>query len=162
MWHRIFMSSTIAAVLAVPMGCGPNTSHDDEPPGMLEYETPNARFYRLDRRVDIVGVDPMCDRSGCGMLTERAYDDLMSTLDVLDSGAEYDWPDGCPHGPPDGLLYLDGFEYSPFECSWWCSHVDLQPIAVVYLAVGSALYDQTPNINGEPYVALEPDMPCPD
>jgi hypothetical protein len=33
---------------------------------------------------------------------------------------------------------------------------------LVYFAVGSSLHGPDPNIDGEIYVALEPDMPCPE
>ena len=155
------MASIAVATIAVALGCGPEVGgDDDDPPGVLEYEIPTARFYRLDRRVDMVGVDPMVDRSGCGFLTDRAYDDLVGTLGALDSSAEYEWS-GCDYSP-NGLLYLDGFEHSPFECNWYCCHVELLSIAVAYFGVGSNIYGQRPNIDGEPYVALEPDVPCPD
>ena len=45
-------------------------------------------------------------------------------------------------------------------CSWYCCNAELLSIAVVYFAVGSNLYDQGPNIDGEIYVALDPDMTC--
>ena len=150
----------ISAIVALAVGCGPEPPDEDTPPGTLEYEIPVARFYRLDRRVDIVGVDPSVDRSGCGLLTDRAYDEFIETLETLDPNAEYTRSD-CEQSP-DGLLHLDGFEHSPFACSWYCCHVDLRPLSVVYFAVGSNLYGQQPNIDGEPYVALEPDTPCPD
>ena len=39
--------------------------------------------------------------------------------------------------------------------------LDLVPIALVYFfAIFEALYDKPPNIDGEIYVALEPDRPC--
>lgn len=155
--HEIIMISTLTIAT---LGCGPEASEGADVPGMLEYEIPTARFYRLDRRVDIVGVDPMNDRSGCGFLTDRAYEDLTGTLEGIDSNAEYTRSD-CTYSP-DGLLYIEGFTYSPFPCTWYCCHDELLPAAIVYFAVGSALYGPDPNINGEIYVALEPDNPCPD
>ena len=151
----------ISAIVGLTMGCG-SDDHDDggDPPGVLEYEIPTARFYRQDRRIDVVGVDPTVDRSGCGFLTDRAYDDLVGTLGALDSGARYDWS-GCDYRP-DGMLYLDDFEHSPFECNWYCCNVEILPIGVAYFGVVSNIYGQRPNIEGEPYVALEPDVPCPD
>lgn len=150
----------LVLAIAIVAGCGPESGGDDDPPGKLEYEDPYTQYYRLDRRVDMVGVDPEVDRSGCGFLTDRAYDDLVGTLETLDPNAEYDWSE-CESNP-NGLLYLEGFTHSPFPCSWYCAHPDLLPIAVVYFAVGGNLYDEGPSINGEIYVALEPDMPCPD
>lgn len=150
-----------AAIAALVAACGPEVGDDEgDPPGTLEYEIPTAKFYRQDRRLDIVGVDPMVDRSGCGMLTDRAYEDLTGTLDGLDPNAEYGRSD-CDYSP-DGLLYIEGFAHSPFACNWYCCHRDLLPMVVVYWAAGSSLYGQTPNIEGELYVALEPDVPCPE
>lgn len=127
---------------------------------MLEYESPTHQIYRLDRRLDIVGVDPMVDLSGCGFLTDRAYDDLTRTLSQLDPNAEYSRLD-CDYAP-EGSLYIEGFVHRPFACSWYCCHGDLLPMVIVYWAAASRLYGQDPNIDGEVYVALEPDMPCPD
>jgi hypothetical protein len=164
MRKRSAQGIVIAAIItAVAPGCSPDGGDDGEdPPGILEYEDPSARYYRLDRRVDIVAVDPMLARSGCGFLTDRAYDDLTNTLASLDSGAKYVSPDECTYGPPNGLLYLDGFDHSPFECSWYCCNEDLIWVAIVYWAAASSLSGPDPNINGEIYVAFEPDEPCPD
>lgn len=157
----MYQSIVTSAFLVAAMGCGPDVPDEDAPPGALEYEMPVARFYRLDRRVDVVGVDPAVDPSGCGLLTDRAHGDIVDTLDGLDPTAEYAWPE-CAHGPPEASIHLEGFTHSPFGCSWYCCHPDLLRIAVAYFAVGSNLDGQRPNIDGEPYVALEPDVPCPD
>lgn len=156
--YKAIVNSVLAVFLA---GCGPEDGNDEhEPPGTLEYEMPVAKFYRLERRVEMVGVDPSVDPSGCGFLTDRAYEDLAGALDGLDPNAEYAPPE-CEYSP-EASVYLEGFTRSPFGCSWYCCHRDLLPIAVVYFAVGSTLDGPDPNINGEIYVALEPDMPCPD
>ncbi len=157
--NKAIVISTLTAAIA---GCGPEVGDDgdeDEPPGTLEYEMPVAKFYRLDRRVDMVGVDPAVDSSGCGFLTDRAYQDLVGALERLDPDAEYDWPE-CEYDP-EASVYLDDFTHSPFGCSWYCCHPDLLNIAIVYFAVGSTLDGPDPNIDGEIYVALEPDQPCP-
>jgi hypothetical protein len=152
----------VFSVLAlVAPGCGPEHGEGgDEPPGTLEYEIPTARFYRLERRVDMIGVDPAVDSSGCGFLTDRAYQDLVSALDQIDPNAEYMAPE-CEYDS-EGMVHLEGFTHGPFACSFYCCHPDLLPIAVVYFAVGSTLDGPDPNIDGEIYVALEPDVPCPD
>lgn len=156
-WRR----GVISILAALVLGCGPEVDDDEgAPPGTLEYEDPLARYHRLDRRVDIIGLDPMVDHSGCGFLTDRAYDELLEALGTLDSQAEYATSECEYEG--DGLVYLEGFTHSPFSCTWYCCHLDLLPVAVVYFAVGSNLDGQYPNIDGEPYVALEPDMPCPE
>jgi hypothetical protein len=155
------ITSGIAALLT---GCGPEV--DDEvgaPPGILEYEDPYARYYRSDRRMDVVAVDPMLGRSGCGLLTDRAYDDLTNTIAALDPSLDYRVQTGCPQsGPPKDLLYIEGFDHSPFSCAWYCCHEELIRATTVYFAVGSNLWGQYPAVDGEPYVALEPVMPCPD
>ncbi|MCX4239656.1 hypothetical protein [Paraliomyxa miuraensis] len=153
---------TIVALVITFAGCGPEI--DDDPPGTLEYEDPFARYYRLERRVDIVAKDPMLARSGCGFLTDRAYDDLMNTIDALDPSVDYGVHPECSQTAPpaDDWFYIEGFTHSPFLCAWYCCHPDLIRAATVYFVVGSNLFDQRPNIDGEPYVALEPDMPCPE
>jgi len=155
----IVMTFTVAA-----FSCGPEVDDADDPPGKLEYEDPFLRYYRLDRRVDMVAIDPMLSRSGCGFLTDRAYGDLMSTYGALDPNVDYGAYPDCPHtGPPrDNRVYLDGHEYSPFECAWYCCHPDLIRAAIVYWAAATSLDGPDPNINGEIYVALEPEIPCPN
>jgi hypothetical protein len=155
--------SVIPIIAAVVVGCGPEGGDDDHhPPGELEYEDPATQYYRLDRRVDVVALDPMLSRSGCGFLTDRAYDDLITTIDALDPSVDYGAHPDCPQtAPPADWLHIEGFTHSPFRCAWYCCHADLIRAATVYFAVGSNLYDQEPTIDGEPYVALEPDVACP-
>lgn len=155
---KIVVSSVFACVAT---SCGPDVDDDDgDPPGALEFEMPVAKFYRLDRRVEMVGRDPAVDPSGCGLLTDRAHDEIIRTLDELDPSAEYDFPE-CDYDP-EGSVHIEGFVHSPLACSWYCCHLDLLPIALAYFAAGSNLDGQYPSIDGEPYVALEPDVPCPD
>lgn len=156
----MYKAVIVTTLTLAALGCGPEIDDADDPPGMLEYEDPFVRYYRLGRRVDIVGTDPATDPSGCGLLTDRAYEDLAGTLDQLDSNAEYEAPD-CDYDP-ESLVYIEGFARSPFLCDWYCCHHDLLPIALVYFAAGSTIDGPDPNINGEIYVALKPDMPCPD
>jgi hypothetical protein len=161
--RKAVIASSIATLV---MACGPEAAGDDDddddgPPGGLVYELPIAKFYRLDRRVDIVAVDPMLSRSGCGFLTDRAYYDLIETVDALDPSEDYGWSDCFPEYDPDGLLHLEGFTHSPFPCNWYCCHPDLIRAATVYWAAASNLYGQEPTIDDVPYVALEPDRPCP-
>ena len=148
-----------AAVLYALTGCGPESP--DHPPGALEYETPASAFYRLDHRVEIIPLDPKVSRHQCGFMTDRAYDDLMAALDLLDPSVDYNVWTGCLQtSQPQGRVHLEGFEHSPFACDWDCCHPDLGDIALVYFMVGNNLYGQTPVYEGEPYVALEPDRPC--
>jgi hypothetical protein len=141
-------------------GTGGDDQMPNDPPGELEYETPDSAFYRLERRVDIVALDGV-SRAGCGLLTDRAYDDLVTTLDSLDPTEDYNVWMGCLQSrDPRGRVHLEGFEHSPFACDWDCCHPDLGDIALVYFMVGNNLYDQTPVYEGEPYVALDPDRAC--
>jgi hypothetical protein len=156
----------IAATLAtLAVACGPEVAADDDdavaPLGKLEYELPIAQFHRQDRRIDIISTSTIYEQSGCGFLTDRAYDDLTSTIDALDPSVDYGHADCFNDFSPDGLLHLEGFTHSPFRCNWYCCHPDLVWAATAYFAVASGFYDKDPNINGEIYVALEPDRPCP-
>jgi hypothetical protein len=146
---------------AVQVGCGP-TAPDEKPnpPGVLEYETPVAQYFRQDRRVEVVALDPILARDGCGYLTDRGYDDIVDTIAALDPSADYVWFGCFPDADPKGLVHLEGFEHSPFVCDWNCCHEDLLRVALVYSVVADNLLDQEPVIDGVPYFALEPDRPC--
>ena len=64
-----------ASITALTVACGPEVAEDEDArPGGLEYEHPEDKFYRLDRRVDIVPVDPAYSTRECGFLTDRAYE----------------------------------------------------------------------------------------
>jgi hypothetical protein len=147
--------TVVAAACAA--SCGPEVD-EDVPSGELVYADAFNEIYRLDRRVEVVAVDPMLGKDGCGFLTDRAYDDLETTIVALDPSKNYVTdPDHCETLE---LVYIEGFEHSPFECVWLCCHPDLVRVALVYLAVFSNLSSQEPVIDGEPYVALEPNRPC--
>jgi hypothetical protein len=149
-------------IVILAAACGPKVSDDqDDQPGVLEYEDPASEFYRLERRVEVITLDPVLGRDGCGFLTDRAYDDLVTTIDALDPTADYVWSDCLPGANPKGLVHLEGFEHSPFVCDWNCCHADLLRVALVYFVVGNNLVHQEPVIDGVPYVALDPDRPCP-
>ena len=143
-----------AAVLAA--SCGPEVD-EDAPPGELVYSDAYKEIYRLDRRVEVVAVDPMFGQNGCGYLTDRAHDDIETTIASLDPSKDYVAPDTCDAFEK---IYIEGFEHSPFECYWMCCHSDLVPIALVYFAIFETLSARPPSIDGEIYVALEPDRPC--
>jgi hypothetical protein len=153
-----FMKALITVVAAAcAASCGPEVD-EDVPPGELVYSDAFKEIYRLDRRVEVVAVDPMFGLAGCGFLTDRAYDDLETTIAALDPSKNYVTdPDHCETLE---LVYIEGFEHSPFECVWLCCHPDLMPIAIVHLAIFEALYGNPLNLDGEIYVALEPDRPC--
>jgi hypothetical protein len=148
----------VVAIAAWVASCGPEVD-EDMPPGDLVYSDAFNEIYRLDRRVEVVAVDSMFGQDGCGYLTDRADDDLETTIEALDPSKDYVAdPEVCQALEK---VYIEGFEHSPFACYWMCCHHDLMPIANVYLAVFSNLSGQAPIIDGEPYVALEPDQPCP-
>ena len=151
-------AASLALLLAA---CGPDLD-EGPPPGTLVFEHPAAQIYRLDRRVEVIALDPMLSRSGCGFLTDRAYEDLETTIEALDPSVDY----GVWHGCGDtfdlkGRAHLEDFEHSPFACEWQCCHPELTRVALVYSMVQNNLSGLEPVFEGEPYVALEPDRPCP-
>jgi hypothetical protein len=157
MGKRVIMLAMTALVAA----CGPEAGQEDDIPGMLVFEQPGERLYRLDRRVDVVfdyeredGLD-----GKCGILTDRAYEELESTLAALDPSVDYSEhpPDCSTHG---ALVHIEGFDHSPFECNYACCHPDLYWASVVYSMVLNNFYGGYPTIDGVPYVAIEPDQPC--
>jgi hypothetical protein len=146
------------------LACGPEAGEENDIPGKLEYEQSDERLYRLDRRIDASFKYPGEDseRWQCGILTDRAYDELEGTLAALDPGVDYDYdPDVLECDRPGTLVHIEGFEHSPFECSYTCCHPDLYWAAVVYSMILNNFFDIHPVIDGEPYVAIEPEQPCP-
>lgn len=175
------MRRLISAALGVSLalGCGPEAPAEPEAPGVLEYETSSTRVYRLGRRVDVFysGFEGE-ELHACGMLSERARVDLEETFAGLDPAGEY----GC--GPedhdadcyPEVLIHLEGFEHSPFACDFpvtivgvplcepLCCRPGLERIPSIYWMVTSYFTDGFTDpfeVNGEPYVAIEPYEPCP-
>ena len=144
------------------VACGPEAGDENEIPGMLEYEQLYNRVYRIDRRIDASFEFPGEDRKRweCGLLTDRAYDDLEGTLATLDPSIDYSEhrADCNTHG---ALVHIEGFEHSPFECSYECCHPDLGWAAVIYSMILTNFDGGHPTLDGEPYVAIEPDQPCP-
>jgi hypothetical protein len=155
---------TTAIVMVFMAACGPEAADDDgddTPRGVLVYEHPASELYRLDRRIEVVSVDPMRSRDGCGYLTDRAHDDLETTIDALDPTVDYgEWTGCLQTHDPKGLVHLDGFAHSPFVCDWDCCHPDLGRVSLVYFIVENNLFDQQPVVDDEPYFALEPGRPC--
>jgi hypothetical protein len=155
---KAIIASTLA-MLAV--ACGPEVGDEDDVPGTLVYEDSYTRLYRLDRRIDIIIREEHGERRECGLMTDRALEELESTLAGLDAAVDYgDDPETLECSPTE-RIYIEGFDHSPFECNWQCCHPDLQWVAVVYNMVINNVYGGTPTIDGEPYVAIEPDQPCP-
>jgi hypothetical protein len=158
----------IAIIATFSSACGPQVDDEERPPGELEleYEDSRGRLYRLERRVEVIYDYEREDglRGKCGFLTDRAYDDLESTLAALDPGVDYgDHPADC--SPDEALVHVDGFEHSPFECSLECCRSGLTWAALVYHMILVNLDGTIPAIiignERDPYVAIEPDQPCP-
>jgi len=155
------------AIMSFTLACGPEGGDEDDGPGKLEYEDSYTRLYRLDRRVDVTYEREREDgvQRVCGFLTDRAYDDLKGTLASLDPNVDYGGhPVDCM--PDEALVHVESFEHSPFECSYECCHPDLFWAALVYTMVLKNFDGIHPTIGitggeGEPYVAIEPDQPCP-
>jgi hypothetical protein len=155
---------TVSIVVAFSLDCGPEVDDDDhEPFGELVYEHPASAFYRLDRRVEVIPLDPMLSRYGCGFLSDRAHDEIATTVAALDPTVDYGGWSGCRQNPElEGKVYLEGFEHSPFLCDWDCCHPDLGRVALVYFLVENAFHglEFIVGDDDEPYVAIEPDRPC--
>jgi hypothetical protein len=150
------------AIMMFVLACGPEAREENDIPGTLEYEQLYSRVYRLDRRIDVRFETENGERWECGFLTDRAYDDLEGTLAALDPSGDYGYdPDILDCERSDALVYIEGFEHSPFECSYDCCHPDLHWAAAVYTMILTNFHGGYPVIEGEPYVAIEPDQPCP-
>lgn len=159
-WQASAKSKIVAAcIVLLVAACGPEVD-EDAPPGFLEYEHPEARLYRLDRRVDIVPFDLDLRPRECGYLTDRAYYDIVETIDSLDPSVDYNDYLCRPVYNPKDRVHIEGFEHSPFFCDWNCCHPDLFPISTAYFAFENNFVGLEPVVNDVPYVALEPDRPC--
>ena len=152
----------VLIIAAFTSACGPRVDDEERPPGELVYEDSFERLYRLDRRVEVIFDYERQDglEGKCGVLTDRAYEELESTLAALDPSVDYgEHPVDCR--PSEALVHVDGFEHSPFECSFECCHRDLFSAVFVYTMIFTNFDGGSPTIDGEPYVAIEPDQPCP-
>ena len=77
--------------LVIASACGPQVDDEEHPPGELVYEDSHERLYRLDRRVEVV-YDYESDvglEGRCGILTDRAHEELESTLAALDPSSPW-------------------------------------------------------------------------
>jgi hypothetical protein len=149
-------------IAALPLACGPRVDDEERPPGELVYEDSFTRLYRLDRRVEVIYDFERDDalEGKCGILTDRAYDELESTLAALDPSVDYgEHPADC--SPSQALVHVDGFEHSPFECGFECCHRDLYSAVFVYTMIFTNFNGGHSVIEGEHYVAIEPDVACP-
>jgi hypothetical protein len=151
----------VSAAVMLVLACGPEQDDAPDAPGELVYEQLYNRVYRLDRRIDASFESPGADDDWkCGLLTDRAYDELEATIEALDPSADYGEhrPDCNTHG---ALVHIEGFEHSPFDCTHECCHRDLVWAAFVYTMILTNFDGGYPTFDGEPYVAIDPDQPCP-
>jgi hypothetical protein len=159
------MRSTIGAALcaSLAMACGPEAADEPEAPGVLEYEHPYTRLYRLGPRIDIVQEEGDVEVRACGMLTERAYTELEDTLAALDPSEDYGHDPQAEDCTPGAWVHIEGFEHSPFECDFQCCRRELTRAGVIYFLVDSyfAGFEDPLVFDGVPYVVIEPDEPCP-
>ncbi len=150
-------------IAASASACSPGGDDEEHPPGELVYEDSFDRLYRLDRQVEVIYDYERDDglEGKCGLLTDRAHTELESTFVPLDPSVDYgEHPADCHTS--GALVHVDGFEHSPFECSFSCCHRDLHWAAVVYTMILTDFsHEAHPVIDGEPYIAIEPNQPCP-
>jgi hypothetical protein len=154
---------TMSIIAAFASACSARVNEGERPPGELVYEDSLDRLYRLDRRVEVVYDYEREDglEGKCGIMTDRAFDELESTLVALDPSVDYgEHPADCR--PSQALVHIDGFEHSPFECGFSCCHRDLFWAVFVYTMSLNNFDGIMPTLEGEPYVAIEPDQPCAD
>ncbi|MCX4242526.1 hypothetical protein [Paraliomyxa miuraensis] len=153
---------SLFALLAV--ACESQVPDDPEPPGVLEYEHAYARLYRRDRRIDAVLVRGDTESRACGILTEPAHAELEETLAALDPSVDYGYDpqiDDCTW-EPGAWVHVEGMVHSPFSCDFQCCPRGLGRAAVIYMLVETYFSDgRVLEIDGEPYVAIDPDQPCP-
>ena len=158
----------VSIIAAFASACGPRVNDEERLPGEPElvYEDSRGTLYRLDRRVEVIYDYEREDglTTKCGILTDRAYDDLENTLGRLDPSVDYgEHPANCT--PGEALVHVDGFEHGPFECSLECCHRGLAWAALVYHMILESFDGSVTGIEIanelDPYVAIEPDQPCP-
>ncbi len=165
-------SSILAAVL---VGCGPSVDDEPEPVGTLEFSYGfhegwghdgygTGEWYRLGRRVEFIPEQNPYDEWKCGMLTERAYDDIERTIAALDPDVDYDFEAGHEEclwsHSPSAYVHVEGHPYSPFSCDFFCCRDELFMVGLVYFLAHGELAGETWEFDGEPYVATEADEPC--
>jgi hypothetical protein len=175
-----FLSVLALAVAWPVVSCGPEAPDEPEAPGALEYDAPDMRLYRLGRRVDAFYVGYMgVEQHECGMMSERARDELEGIFSALDPEADYGCDPETRDCTPETRIHIEGFEHSPFACDipvtivnfedppYVCEFVCCVPglarAALIYWLIGMYFGGaKDPFVfGGEPYVAIEPDEPCP-
>ncbi|MCX4242525.1 hypothetical protein [Paraliomyxa miuraensis] len=108
-------------------------------------------------------VEEQGERRECGTLTDRAHDELQATLEGLDPREDHahdpEVP-ACDPGP-GAWVHIEGFDHSPSACDWRCCAPELARAGLVYALVEYHFLGEVLSFDGEPYVAVEPDKPCP-
>jgi hypothetical protein len=175
---RRVISASLCAWLA--MACGPEAADEPEAPGVLEYEHPQMRLYRLGRRIDAFFIRYMGDveHHECRMLSSRAQAELEDTLAALDPAVDYGCDPETQDCTPETLIHIEGFEHSPFACDvpvhiagfdqspfacdFACCRPELSRAALIYWLIGSYFegFEDPFVFDGEPYVVIEPNELC--
>ena len=157
---------TTSLLVMLLLGCDPGSEGSDEtgPIGYLEFEGGVSLIYRDGHRVEVASVLDPNQPPSCGMLTERAYKDLQRTIESLDPSVDYDYELGeedCAYSDsPAAQIHIEGFVHSPFWCDSFCCRPELAGVPTVYLHVTNNLVGRVLEVDGEPYVAIESEIPC--
>jgi len=157
---------TIPMLALFLVACEPQEHGTEQttPVGHLELEGGVNEIYRDDHRIEIVSVSDPNQSPSCGMLTERAYQDLKATIESLDPSVDYDFETSeqeCSYfDSPGAQIHIEGFEHSPFSCDAFCCRPELSMIPIVYLHASNNLIGTVLEVDGEPYVAIESEIPC--
>ena len=155
-----YRAALLAGALLSATACGPSASVQEVPPGHLEYDQRVVRVYRDGARVEYLPVPEEIGGSAsegeindayaeCFFLNDAGLSQIEETIASLDPSRDYP-KQQCDTAPADAntgdLLYLEGFEHSPFNCPPYpcLCHPSLAPIAGVYGIVGVNLDGITP------------------
>lgn len=176
-WRATLRASLVAAL---SITCGPAAPAEPEAAGVLEYDGYGVRLYRLGRRVDaFVQGEGDVEHHECGMMSERAHDELEDVLATLDPAVELGCDPETSNRSPEARIHVAGFEHSPFACGnpitivgfdeppYVCEPVCCRPglegaVRIYQLVAFYFAQSKEPlEVDGEPYVAIEPDEPCP-
>ena len=150
-------------------------SLDEHERGDLILSSTAGELYRMDRRVELVALDPRYpSRPGCGYLTERAEVDIDRVLASLNPKGEYAVDvDACRRRWPEGAsksIHIQGFTHSPFVCTSLfdgCCTEEIVPLEALYVRVMAYLEGfgedndaALESLGIETYPMIEPDEPC--
>lgn len=147
----------LVTLMGLAVACEPEPTGEPEPMGVLEFEHPYIRIYRLDQQIDARLVEGNTERRECGVLSERAHTELESTIAALNPRTDYSYDPTTTEctEPPGAMIYIEGFEHSPFSCDFLCCGTELSRAALTYSFIESNLRGNMPTYDGEPYLAVE-------